>query len=210
MEFRSFTGLASQYKRFIEGLFRIFHPIISLQRKGIKFEWNFDCEKSFQHLKALLTTTLILKIVDPNGDFMVCTYACREGLGGVLTKNGHVVCYESKDHEKNYVAHDRESAAIIHPLKMWIHYLMGHRFELQTYHYGLRHLFEQLNQNARQIRWLKLLAEYDFEIKYIKGKENKVANFLSQRVHLMHASTVSICKFSNNICNFLNNLPSQN
>lgn len=58
--------------------------------------------------------------------------------------------------------------------------------------------------------WPKLLAEYDFEIKYIKGKENKVANFLSQRVHLMHASTVSICKFSNNICNFLNNLPSQN
>lgn len=68
--------------------------------------------------------------MDPNEDFMVSIDACREGLGGVLTKNGHVVCYESKDHEENYVTHDRESAAIICRLKMWIHYLMGHRFEL--------------------------------------------------------------------------------
>ena len=36
--------------------------------------------------------------------------------------------------------------------------------------------------NTRQARWLYFLSEYDFEIKHIKGKENKVADALSKNV----------------------------
>ena len=76
----------------------------------------------------------MLKIVDPFKDFVVCTDACNEGLGGVLLQDNYVVAYESrklKDHEKNYATHDLERAAIIHALKMWRHYLIG-RFFLLT------------------------------------------------------------------------------
>jgi hypothetical protein len=74
-----------------------------------------------------------LRIADPNVDFMVCTDACKEGLGGVLSQNKFVICYESrklKEHEKNYATHDLELAAIVHALRKWRHYLMGRRFEL--------------------------------------------------------------------------------
>jgi hypothetical protein len=57
----------------------------------------------------LLTSAPILNIADPNEDFVVCTYACKEGPGGVLIQNGFVICYESKklkEHEKNYATHD--------------------------------------------------------------------------------------------------------
>jgi hypothetical protein len=60
-------------------------------------------------LKHLLTSAPILKIANPNKDFVVCIDACGEGLGGVLMQDNHVVCYESrklKDHERNYVTHD--------------------------------------------------------------------------------------------------------
>jgi hypothetical protein len=46
--------------------------------------------------------------------------------------------------------------------------------------------------NSRQTRWLDFLSEYDLDIKHIKGKENKVADALSRRVHLMHATVVSM------------------
>jgi hypothetical protein len=109
-------------------------PLHLYRKKGIKFEWTPKCEESFQLLKELLTSAPILKIVDPNEDFVVCTNACKEGLGGVLTQNGHVICYESrniKEHEKNYVTHDLELVSIVHALKMWRHYLMGRKFELR-------------------------------------------------------------------------------
>jgi hypothetical protein len=56
------------------------------------------CEENFNLLKELLTSAPILKIVDPNENFVVCTDACKEGLGGVLTQNGHVISYESLLH----------------------------------------------------------------------------------------------------------------
>jgi hypothetical protein len=96
-------------------------------------------------LKQLLTNTPILRIANPNMDFMVCTDVCKQGLGGVISQHGFVICYESrklKEHEKNYATHDLELATIIHALRKWRHYLMGRRFELRTYHHILKYLFE--------------------------------------------------------------------
>jgi hypothetical protein len=126
---------------------------------------------------------------------VVCTNACKEGLGGVLTQNGHVIGYESiklKEHERNYATHDLELTAIVHTLKMWRHYLMGKRFELRIDHCGLKYLFEQPSLNARKMRWMEFLSEYDFDIEHIKGKENKVADALSRKVHIMHATIISM------------------
>jgi hypothetical protein len=104
-----------------------------LHNKGIKFEWTIECEENFNLLKELPTSAPILNIVDPNGSFVVCTNACKEGHGGVLTQNGHVIGYESrnfKENERNYATHDLEHASIVHALKMWRNYLMGKRFEI--------------------------------------------------------------------------------
>jgi hypothetical protein len=71
---------------------------------------------------------------------------------------------------------------------------MGRRFKLRTDHNGLKYLFDQSTLNARQIRWLEFLCEYDFDIKHIKGKENKVVDALSKKVHKLHAMTISMYK----------------
>jgi hypothetical protein len=76
---------------------------------------------------------------------VVCTNACKESLGGLLSQKDHVVCYESrklKEHESNDVTHELELVSIVHALKMWRHYLMRRIFELKTYHHGLRHFLD--------------------------------------------------------------------
>jgi hypothetical protein len=136
-----------------------------------------------------------LRIADPNMDFVVCTDACKEGLGGVLNQDGFVICYESrklKEHEKNYATHDLELVEIIHTLRKWRHYLMGRIFELRTDHNSLKYLFEQPTLNVRQSMWLEILCKYDFDINHIKGKENKVADALSKKVHELHPTTISM------------------
>ena len=73
---RSFMGLAGYYRRFIEGFSKVAHAITSLQKKGIKFEWAWRCEESFQQLKNLLISAPVLKVVDLEKYFVVCTDAC--------------------------------------------------------------------------------------------------------------------------------------
>ena len=86
MDVQSFMGITDYYRRFIKGFLRITNPITSLQKKGNKFDWNQKCEESFKKLKTLLTRAPILRITDPNKEFVVCTDACNDGLGGVLTQ----------------------------------------------------------------------------------------------------------------------------
>ena len=127
----------------------------------------------------------------------MCTDACNDGLGGVLTQEGHVIAYESrklKIHEKNYAAYDLELDSIIHALKMWCHHLIGRNFMLMTDNKGLKYLLDQPTLNARQSRWLDFLREYNFEIQHIKGKENKVADALSRNARLNFVAAVNTYK----------------
>jgi hypothetical protein len=117
---RSFMGLAGYYRRFIKVFSKIGCPITSLQKKGAKFTWTQECEEIFQSLKHLLTHAPMLKIIDPENNFLMCTDSCKEGLGGVLMQGGSVVCYESRklnEHKFNYVTRDLEMASIVHALK---------------------------------------------------------------------------------------------
>jgi len=77
-DIRSFMGLAGYYRRLVEGFSRVTYPITSLQKKGRNFRWTPECQKSFEQLKHLLTTTPILSIADPSKDYVVCMDA-RKG-----------------------------------------------------------------------------------------------------------------------------------
>ena len=43
-------------------------------------------------------------------------------------------------------------------------------------------------------RWMALLSDFDFKIKHIKGKENRVADALSRSMRMIHLATMSTCK----------------
>jgi hypothetical protein len=64
-------------------------------------------------------------------------------------------------------------------LKIWRHYLIGHRCEIYSDHKSLKYIFTQNNLNLRQCRWLELIKDYDLEINYHPRKANVVADALS-------------------------------
>jgi hypothetical protein len=70
--------------------------------------------------------------------------ASWQGLGCVLMQEGRVVSYGShqlKKHEENYPTYDLELAAVVHTLKIWRHYLIGHRCEIYSDHKSLKYIF---------------------------------------------------------------------
>jgi hypothetical protein len=98
-----------------------------------------------------------------------------------------VIAYISRKlikNEENYVTYVLDLLSIMYSIRVWRHYLIGRKFELKTYHYGLQHIFMQSYLNVQQRLWPELLSEYDFEIPYIKGTMNRVADALSRRPHI--------------------------
>ena len=75
---RSMLGLAGYYRKFVENFLRITFPMTTLQKKVNNLLLNDKCEESFQKAKQLLMTAPMLRIVDPNGDFVVCKDGIKE------------------------------------------------------------------------------------------------------------------------------------
>jgi hypothetical protein len=57
------------------------------------------------------------------------------------------------------------------------YYLFGCHFFLETDHKALIYIFTHLS--PRQLRWLNTIAGFDFEIKYLEGRKNFVADGLT-------------------------------
>ena len=92
-----------------------------LTRNEVKFEWNDLCEKAFQELKWRLSTTPILIVLKRGQRYTVYCGASTNGLGCVLMQSWRVVAYGSRqltNHERNYLMHDMELAAIVFALKI--------------------------------------------------------------------------------------------
>jgi len=128
IEIKSFVGLAGYNWRFIEGFSKIVAPLTQLTRKDQPFTWMDKCEESFQELKRRLMSAPILVILDVGKPFEVYCDASHLGLGCVLMQEKKAVAYASRQlkvHERNYLTHDLELAAIVFALKIWRHYLYG-------------------------------------------------------------------------------------
>ncbi|GJX63301.1 putative reverse transcriptase domain-containing protein, partial [Tanacetum coccineum] len=120
-------------------------------------------ETAFQMLKQKLCSAPILASPEGSENFMV--------------------------HEKNYTTHDLELGAVVFALKMWRHYLYSTKCVVFTDHKSLQHILDQKELNMRQRRWLELLSDYDYEIRYHPGQANMVADALSRKERIKPLST---------------------
>jgi ribonuclease HI len=176
--------LVGYYRRFIQDFFKIAKPITKLLEKNRDFEWTEECQANFHELKKHLTSAPVLILSDLTNKFDIYCDSSHQGLGCILMQGGQVVSYASQQlrkHEENYPTHDLELAAVVDALKIWRHYLIGHRCEIYSDHKSLKYIFTQNDMNLRQRRWLELIKDYYLGINYHPGKTNVVADALSRK-----------------------------
>nr|GEW72577.1 putative reverse transcriptase domain-containing protein [Tanacetum cinerariifolium] len=135
-------------------------------------------EEHAEHLKLILE---LLKKEELYAKISKCDF-WLSNVQFFLMQKEKVIAYASRQlkiHEKNYTTHDLELGAMVFSLKMWRHYLYGTKCVVFTNPKSLQHILDQKELNIRQRRWLKLLSDYDYEIRYHLGKANVVADALS-------------------------------
>jgi len=134
-----------------------------------------------------LTTTPILR--GPNWALPFHSHvdashkAIGEALGQVEEKFPYAIYFISKNLSKvelNYIVTKKELLAVVHSLNKFRHYIIGYQIFVHTNHATIKYLMNKPNVNARIIRWLLLLQQFDLTIIDKPGKENVVAEFLSR------------------------------
>nr|GEU92730.1 retrotransposon protein, putative, Ty3-gypsy subclass [Tanacetum cinerariifolium] len=103
-EVRSFLGLASYYRRFVEGFLRLALPLTKLMRKGEKFVLNEEREKNFEEPKKRLVFAPILTLLSGSGGFQIYSDASKTGLGRWLEL--------LKDYDTNIQYHPRKANVV--------------------------------------------------------------------------------------------------
>jgi hypothetical protein len=195
---RSFLGSTGYYRKFIKDFSSIAAPMSELTKDTVKFEWGERQQSAFMQLKEAMLTAPVLTLPDPTLPFVVQTDASGYAVGAVLMqdqgKGLQPIAFLSKkmlDAETRYPTHEQELLAIICALKTWRHYLSGRKFRVLTDHHSLQHFKTQPQLSGRQTRWKDVIAEFDFDIEYIEGKSNIVADGLSRRPdHVQHSTAL--------------------
>ena len=188
-ELRSFVGLCSYYRRFIDKFADVAAPLHQLQRKGVPFVWTEEQDEAFCRLKDALTSAPVLGMPRNEGTFFLDTDSSDFGLGSVLSQlqDGReaVISYASRAlsrAEQNYDVTMKELLAVVCGLKTFKQYLLGRRFVVRTDHAALQWLRktpEPLGQQAK--RWLTIIEMFDFEICHRDGSRHGNADALSRK-----------------------------
>nr|GEW72304.1 putative reverse transcriptase domain-containing protein [Tanacetum cinerariifolium] len=123
------------------------------KKKSVKFDWGEKEEAVFQLLKQKLCSALILALPEGSENFVVYYDDSHKGLGTVLIQREKVIAYASRQ-------------------------LKVHEKNYTTYDLVLGAVVFALKMWRH---YLYGTNDYDYEIRYHPGKENVVADALSQK-----------------------------
>lgn len=183
-QIKSFLGITGYYRKFIPDYAKVAYPLIKCLKKTEKINiQNNDYVNAFRNLKTLICSDPVLRNPNFSKSFVLTTDASMHSIGAVLSQENHPVCFASRtlnDHESRYSTIEKELLAIVWSVKYFRIYLYGRKFVIQTDHKPLLWLQNLKEPNLKLQRWKIILNEYDFEIQYVKGQHNKVADALSR------------------------------
>ena len=197
---KSFVGLVGHYRCFIKGFAKIAVPLYDLtsgnnkDKKSEHIDLSPEAHEAFDCLKAACLQAPILAFPDFDKLFFLETDASGRGLGAVLSQKQadgqyHPIAYASRvmdETEQRYHSNKQEFLALKWAVTEQFHEYLSlygknrNEFVVCTDNNPLTYIFSSANLDAAGQRWVARLASYNFSLEYQKGKDNTVANFLSQ------------------------------
>ena len=194
---KTFLGMVNHMHTHIKNLSQIEVPLVRLIGEGYTktkkqhvLAWDAEAEAAYERVKTAVDELPKLFFEDPSLPIFVQTDASHYGIGAYmfqLAPDGkhRPICFLSKTltkEQRRWGIPDKEAYGIFFAVKRWNHLLRDRHFVLQTDHKNLAYL--NYEGTAKVRRWKMLLQEYDFEIEYIKGENNPVADSFSRNCAL--------------------------
>lgn len=185
---KSFNGLVNFYKKFIPNSAEMMKPLYKATT-GKKLNWTEDCEIAFKAAKHALVTAPVLAHPDfsDSAVFYVTCDASNTGVGAVLSQKvdgqDRPIAYAGTSlnaAQTRYSVTDKELVAIRFGVNHFKPFLYGRRFIIRTDHQPLIYLNHMKRVDDRLFRTFEDLNIGHYELEYLPGKSNTVADILSR------------------------------
>ena len=197
-ELRSFLGLASYFRDHIQNLATIAKPlqdmIVDYEKKR-KLIWTHEAEEAFKKVKEAIKSCPKLFFMDDHAPVFLHTDASDYGIGAYLFQiiDGceQPIAFMSKTlsaEEIKWSTIEKECYAIVFALRKFEYLLRDKHFTLRTDHANLTYVNDPPSPKVR--RWKIAIQEYDFDLEYIEGEKNVVADGFSR---LLPISVEIVC-----------------
>lgn len=200
-ELKSFLGLANYFRDHVQGFALLAAPLNDLlhdykRTRALTIKWDTTSKLAFNAVKEAIYNCPFLYYLDDQREVYLHTDASDYGIGGYLFQYQTIdvdgatqtveqpVAFCSQALTPSRVSAwstiEKEAFAIIFSIKKFEPLLRDRKFVLRTDHRNLA--FVEKAPSPRVTRWKLLLQEFDFDIEYIKGVDNTIADSLSRDI----------------------------
>ena len=177
MNLKSFLGLASNYRPYVQGFASIARPLHKASETSSSFQWTEETQCAFDSSKTNLTTTSVLAFPSLQTPFIPYTHPSQIAMTAMLAHEHddceRVVCYASKAlskiQSKFSATRCDELLAILIFTRHSRNQLLGRPFTVVTEHRALQWLHRFEDPCGITPRWLEKLAHFDYEVSHCPG-----------------------------------------
>jgi len=174
------------YRKFVKDFTKIACPLYKLTGH-VPWEWLPRHQEAFDTLKDTIFNVTILHTLQDTGKFRIEADSSDFAMGGTLSQlqggTWKPIAFLSKSllpAEHNYEIYNKELLVIMVCLDEWCQYILGttEQFEIWSDHKNLEYFRKPQNINRQQVRWVSILADYDFSLHHLPGSHNSATDAL--------------------------------
>ena len=189
-EVRRLLGALGYYREYVPHVAQMAKPLTDLTHKDSPntVQWAESHERSFIALQRSLSSPPVLAIPCVGESFVLHTDASGFAVGAALgqcDRKGveRPIAFASQKlsgSQLGWAVIEKEAYAIIWALNRLREIIFGSRITVLCDHNPLQYIREYAPKSAKLLRWSLALHEFDVEVKYTKGSQNVVADYLSR------------------------------
>ena len=185
-----FNGVVQYLAQFLPRAVDYTVPLTGMCSNNRDFIWTDLQDKCFNEIKNIVAKAPILKPVDGRTKVPIWVLsdasASRVGawygqgptwdtcqLAGILSQ-------KFTSAQMNYCTWEQELLIVLEALLHWEDKLTGLKFMIVTDHQAPMFFNKTSTKSQRQMRWWEYLSRFSYEMMYLKGEKNKVADGLSR------------------------------
>ena len=203
---RSFLGATNYFRNHIINYSTLARPLTNLTKKTKNFDWTAECQTAFSKLKEAVHNAPLIHYPDFSIPFFVITDACSTGIAGCLAQVSDnqlkILEYYSKglgSCAAKYGATKLELLGVSYSLQKFKYIILNYEVVVLTDHKPLLDLIKKSNiehHDGMIVRNILKIQSFSPELRYIPGKENNLADYLSRINGLIKKNKLNIDKLS--------------